>query len=86
MIKLRSLLAAPVGSEGLGCIFDDRNAMLFRDGRERVHIGTLSVKMNGHHGAHELRVTHDFFDGCWIEVEGRGINVGEDWYGSAAGD
>ena len=51
-------------------------------------VGALAVEVDGQDGADRLAcgAIEDGFDGCWVEVEGGGIDVGQDRSGSGAED
>ncbi len=70
---------APLGADGLGGIFDDRNAEFVCDPVECVHVGALAVKMNGKNGAKICRtLCADLpINQRRIEIQRAGIDVHE---------
>ena len=61
------------GTEALGGIFDDRNIVLFRNGIDPGHVGTLAINADRHDGFGVGG--NGCFDQSRINVEGVGLNV-----------
>ncbi len=82
--------AAPGCAEGLGGVFDQEKAICLFEAPEAVHIRTLPVEVDGHDGFGLPRVVcgmrDDRLDCCGTQVVGVGVNIRENWRGTAAQD
>ena len=80
--------AMALGTPGLGCVFDQLEIVFLGKAGKGIPGGALAVEVNGEDGAYvgAARVLEDFLDGCRVEIEGDGVDIGEDGGGSGAED
>ena len=77
----------PGGSEGLGCVFDEEELVAVLKGGEGVPVGALAVEVDGEDGFDGWAdvSAEDGLDGGGGEVEGSGVDVGEERGGLRSG-
>ena len=71
----------PLAPEGLGGVFnEEQSGVVALEGGEGIPVGALAVEVDGQHGSDVLAgvAAQDFGDRLRREVEGAGIDVGEE--------
>ena len=78
----------PCGSEGLGGVFDEEEIVLVLESGEGIHIGALAVEVDWEDGFHVVGGggLEKLGYGGGAEVEGCGVDIGEEDAGTGAKD